>query len=332
MANLFVSYNRESEKITETLVDDIQALGHNAWFDEELSGGQTWWDQILSTIRDCDVFVLVLSPKSLSSTACTREYGYAADLGKPILPILVSEGVSVNLLPPVLSQIQFVDYREQDREAAFRLARALNSLPSPEPLPDPLPAPPEVPISYLGSLTERLETTANLSYEEQSALIVDLKRSLRESETTDDARALLERLRKRRDLLATIAEEIDELLAGTPKTSSAPPQASAPKQPPQDPPAGTQVGQQPPVTEPPNQYIPQSPTAIPVAAPAGQPKPKRRWILAIVIVLASVFVGWGLAILTYEIFNLRSDPVAFFVWGATIVAGLVVAIKFWKGK
>lgn len=332
MANIFVSYNRESEKIAETLVDDIQTLGHNAWFDEELSGGQAWWDQILAKIRDCDVFVLVISPKSLSSTACTREYGYAADLGKPILPILVSEGVSVNLLPPVLSQIQFVDYRAPDREAAFRLARALNSVPSAEPLPDPLPAPPQVPISYLGSLTERLETTANLSYEEQSALIVDLKRSLRESETTDDARALLERLRKRRDLLATIAEEIDELLAGTPKTSSVPAQASAPKQPPQDLPAGTQVVQQPPVTEPPNQYIPQSPKAIPMAATARQPKPKRRWILAILIVLASFSVGWGLGILIYDILNIRSNAVALFVWGATIVAGLVVAIKFWKGK
>ena len=42
MANIFVSYNRESEKIAETLVDDIQTLGHNAWFDEKLSGGQTW--------------------------------------------------------------------------------------------------------------------------------------------------------------------------------------------------------------------------------------------------------------------------------------------------
>jgi hypothetical protein len=332
MANIFVSYNRESEKIAETLVDDIQTLGHNAWFDEELSGGQTWWDQILATIRDCDVFVLALSPKSLSSTACTREYGYAAELGKPILPILVSEGVSVNLLPPVLSQIQFVDYRAQNREAAFRLARALTSLPSAKPLPDPLPAPPEVPISYLGSLTERLETTANLSYEEQSALIVDLKRSLRESETTDDARALLERLRKRRDLLATIAEEIDELLAGTPKTSSVPPQASAPKQPPQGPSSGIRVVQQPPVTEPPNQNSPQSPTAIPVAATARQPKPKRRRILSIVIVLISIFAGWGVAVLIYEGLNVRSTPLAYFVWGITIVTGLVLAVKIWKGK
>jgi len=32
-------------------------------------------------------------------------------------------------LPPALGQIQFVDYRKQDRNAAFRLARAITTVP-----------------------------------------------------------------------------------------------------------------------------------------------------------------------------------------------------------
>lgn len=174
------------------------------------------------------MFVFVLDPKALNSTACKREYGYAADLGKPILPVRVAEDMSMNLLPPTLSQIQFVDYRKQDRDAALRLARAFTAVPPPKPLPDPLPLPPEVPISYLSSLAEKIETTATLSNEEQSALVVDLKRSLRDLETTNDGRALLDRLRKRRDLLASIAEEIDELLASTPKAWAFPPRAPEP--------------------------------------------------------------------------------------------------------
>jgi hypothetical protein len=222
MATIFISYSRQSEAIAKTLAEDIEALGHTVWFDQELSGGQAWWDQILATVRSCDVFVFVLEPAALNSTACKREYGYAVDLGKPILPVLVSEGVSTNLLPPALSQIQFVDYRKQDRNAGFRLARALTTVPSPAPLPNPLPAPPEAPISYLGSLTTRVETTSTLSYEEQSALVFDLKRSLRDPGPPDDTRTLLERLRKRRDLFATMAEEIDELLGSMRKASAAP--------------------------------------------------------------------------------------------------------------
>lgn len=228
MANIFISYNRESEAIVRTLLDDIQTLGHTVWCDQELSGGQAWWDQILATIRDCDVFIFVLNSEALNSPACKREYGYAADLGKPILPVLVSGSVSTNLLPPALSKIQFVDYRKQDRDAAFRLARALTSAPPAKPLPDPLPTPPEAPISYLGRLSEQLETTSTLGYDEQSALVVDLKRSLRESGTSEDTRTLLERLRKRRDLYATIAEEIDEMLSSTTKASTALPRTTEP--------------------------------------------------------------------------------------------------------
>jgi len=224
--NIFISYNRENKAIAESLARDIEAIGHKVWYDQELSGGQAWWDQILETVRNCEVFVFLLSPEALNSIACKREYGYAGDLGKPILPVLVSESVSLNLLPPALSQIQFVDYRKQDRDAAFSLARALTIIPPAKPLPDPLPPPPESPISYLGSLTELVERTATLSYEKQSALVVDLKRSLRDPRTSDDTRMLLKKLRKRRDLFATIAEEIDELLGGTRKAPSVPPRAS----------------------------------------------------------------------------------------------------------
>lgn len=230
MANIFVSYNRESEAITKTLVNDIIALGHTTWFDQELSGGQAWWDQILERVRNCDVFVFVLNPEGLSSTACKLEYGYAADLGKTILPVLVSGEVSTNLLPPALSQIQFVDYQKRDRDAGFRLAKALSAIPPPQPLLNTLPAPPEAPISYLGSFTEQVETTSNLSYEEQSALVVNLKRSFRDLATTEDTRMLLERLRNRLDLFATIAEEIDELLGSTIKATKASPRASEKEQ------------------------------------------------------------------------------------------------------
>jgi hypothetical protein len=231
--NIFISYNRRNESIVKSLVEDLKTLGHSVWFDQELSGGQVWWDRILATIRGCDVFVFVLAQEPLNSTACMREYGYALDLGKPILPVLVAEGVSINLLPPGLSQIQFVDYRKQDRNAAFRLARALTTVPPPEPLPEPLPPPPESPISYLASLTEKIETASTLNYEKQSALLLDLKRSLRKPETADDAQVLLERLRKRHDLLASIAEEIDELLMGTRESATLSAHSPEPELPPQ---------------------------------------------------------------------------------------------------
>jgi len=160
MAIVFVSYAHQSKEITAALVKDIESLGHSVWFDDELSGGQIWWDQILARVRGCDVFVFVLGPAALNSTACRSEYGYASDLGKTILPVLVADGVRTDLLPPALSQVQSVAYRTRDPEAALRLARAFTTLPTSGPLPDPLPPPPEPPPSNLGVLTFLTETHA----------------------------------------------------------------------------------------------------------------------------------------------------------------------------
>ena len=230
MAAYFISYNRQSEAIVETLAADVEALGHDAWFDRELSGGQRWWDRILAQIRNCEVFVFALAPQALNSTPCAREYQYAAYLGKPILPVLVADGVSTNLLPPALSALQFVDYRKRDPDTVLRLARAISHIPPPKPLPDPLPEPPELPLSHLGRLHGQVSATSDLSFQEQSALVVDLKSALRDPETHQDARTLLDTLIKRRDLYARISREIDEILAGTPSPSSAS-AASTAKQP-----------------------------------------------------------------------------------------------------
>ena len=228
---LFISYSRQNEAVAATLVSDFEALGHVVWLDRELSGGQAWWDQILAKIRECDAFVFLLAPKSVSSTACQREFAYANELGKPVLPVLVCDGVSMNLLPPELARLQHLDYRNQDRDAAFRLARALGSLPAPKPLPNPLPSPPDVPISYLSGLAKKVDSVSSLSYDEQAALIVDLRRGVRDVETAADARPLVERLRKRRDLFAPVAEELDELLAPALPVRTVPSNLELPAQP-----------------------------------------------------------------------------------------------------
>ena len=58
--------------------------------------------------------------------------------------------------------------------------------------------------------------TPTLSYEQQATLVADLKTSLLDQEFSDDAAALLRKLRKRRDILATIAKEIDDTLEEEP--------------------------------------------------------------------------------------------------------------------
>jgi hypothetical protein len=116
---IFVSYSRRTHDQVTTLIREIEDLGHTVSSDHGLVAGHVWWEQLLAQIRDCDVFLFALAPAALESPACKRECQYAYELNKVILPVVVSDGVSFNLLPPALSAIQSVDYRAQDRAAAF---------------------------------------------------------------------------------------------------------------------------------------------------------------------------------------------------------------------
>lgn len=209
---IFISYSRQAKDKVQILSQDLQAIGHRVWLDRVLTGGQDWWDEIIETIRGCDLFIFTLTPESIDSKACSCEYSYASKLGKVILPVLISDGVSINVLPPDLSAIQYVDYRKHDKEATLSLFRALIHLPSAKPLPDPLPEPPPVPITYLSSIKDQVETENPLSFEEQSAIFLKLKELHGDSEASHDSLNLLKRFRKRTDLYARIAEEIDDFL------------------------------------------------------------------------------------------------------------------------
>jgi tetratricopeptide (TPR) repeat protein len=72
-----------------------------------------------------------------------------------------------------------------------------------------------------------VESASSLNLEQQSALVIELKRGLRDPGTRDDTRTLLERLRKRPDLFASIAEELEELLGPRARIETSPPTPSS---------------------------------------------------------------------------------------------------------
>jgi len=220
LKKIFISYQRLSKDKVNSLASDITKLGYEVWFDQELGGGQNWWNTILESILKCDIFIFAISEKALESQACKREYQYAANLNKPILPILIDgEGVSINLLPPELSQIQFIDYQYPNRETAFQIAKSLLQIPSPKPPPDPLPEIPDIPISYIGSIAKQIEADTHLNFELQSSVLLKLKNIILES-PSNYSFILLKKFRGRKDLFASIASEIDELLDNKDEVSS----------------------------------------------------------------------------------------------------------------
>src|ERR1041385_6513514 len=212
MRKVFVSYSRNNLDVVSQLVEDLQAVGMTAWHDQTLTGGQGWWDNILANIRACDILFFALSPESWESEACRSELSYVCGLGKPILPVLVADGINLNLLSAPLHEIQVTDYRSRDKGAAFALLKALNATCACPPLPDPLTPPPAVPVSYLGTLKERIDFNGTLGAQEQNLLFLELEEAIDEGRSPVEVRELLLSLKRRDDLLAKVAVRVDAAL------------------------------------------------------------------------------------------------------------------------
>ena len=208
---IFLSYSRRDSDAAAALAAELDQFGQDVWLDKELSGGQLWWDTILEQIRNCDCFVLAQSRASLESKACMSELEYAYALGKPLLPVMVGDTPPDGLLKRYLAEAQRVDARDS-AQVTHGLARALLSLPVAPALPEPLPAPPPVPITYMDTLSSKLEQP-ELSMSEQRNVLADIKAQLAPEREPEAARELLRLMRRRHDLFASVAAEIDELQA-----------------------------------------------------------------------------------------------------------------------
>jgi hypothetical protein len=173
---LFVSYARADRHRIEPLVTQLRQPGIEVWLDNDLGGGQAWWDRVLAQLRSCDAVLAAISKDSLRLESCHSERAYAAKLGKTILPVVL-ETITLNLVPPDLVRLQMIDYSRPGESAAFQLIGALLRLPTGVPLPDPLPAPPDVPTSVVATIAETI-SAPYLSMDQQLAIIGRLEQAL----------------------------------------------------------------------------------------------------------------------------------------------------------
>lgn len=213
---VFISYARKDHELVDLLVRDVVRARQQVWLDRDLTGGQDWWDTVLAQLRTCRLFIFVLSAGSLRSRACLAELRYASDLGRPILPVMVSD-VAMQLVPQIVARTQIVDYRRRDADAAVDLTNALAMANTESPLPDPLPEPPTLPASYESALREEIGAKS-LTLQQQRLILTELKARLDDAEDLGVVRELMRDLRRRSDITELVAREIDDLLASRPLT------------------------------------------------------------------------------------------------------------------
>lgn len=211
---VFISYARFNEPIVVELDKLIRQLGHKVWFDHQLIGGPNWWDQILDEIRQCDIFVFLLSLHSLESQACRLELGWASALNRHILPIQVGD-VNFGTLPESLAVKQVVDFRNLLDKTEI-LTRALSTF-TPRQLPESLQRPPLPPLHRLNQVATLVSQLNPLDEPTQRAVLDELREALGQTENAESAYQLLKRLSQRSDIIDLLYDQVQDLINNPPR-------------------------------------------------------------------------------------------------------------------
>lgn len=94
----FVSYAHADAALVHPELERLRELGLNIWYDQGLSPGSRWSDELARRIRDCQLFIFFVTPNSAASVHCQDEASFALDRDKPFLAIHLTE----TPLPPGL--------------------------------------------------------------------------------------------------------------------------------------------------------------------------------------------------------------------------------------
>ncbi|MEO8612603.1 MAG: TIR domain-containing protein [Chloroflexota bacterium] len=124
MPRIFISYSHVDRPFVDELVVLLREVYEleNVWVDENIYGGQLWWDEILRQIASCDLFIYLLSNESLISEYCLAEYHEAQRLQKQIIPVQVRGRTAI---PNEMKQIQYVDMSSGIRNGINKLHAAI---------------------------------------------------------------------------------------------------------------------------------------------------------------------------------------------------------------
>jgi formylglycine-generating enzyme len=124
---IFLSYSRVDKPFVERFAQRLKRIfrDYTIWYDDDLLGGDIWWEEILTQIAVADIFIYLLSNESVNSPYCQAEFEEARRLQKHIITVQVRDKTR---LSDELGDIQYVDMKAgmDDAEAQANLIAAIN--------------------------------------------------------------------------------------------------------------------------------------------------------------------------------------------------------------
>src|ERR1700730_5928458 len=91
---IFFSYARDDAAFALQLASDLRNGGAQLWIDQlDISPGEHWDKAIEAALKSCPAFLVILSPRSVSSSNVSDEVHYALTEEKTgLVPCIVENG------------------------------------------------------------------------------------------------------------------------------------------------------------------------------------------------------------------------------------------------
>ena len=128
-----MSYSHEDAEAVFKELKWMRSSGFNIWYDEGISPGHSWPEELAKSIEHCALFVLFVTPKSVQSRNCLREINYAIGKDKEILAIYLTEtdlpsGLALEISDRqaiIKSKFSLADYHSKLQEALSDLVTTI---------------------------------------------------------------------------------------------------------------------------------------------------------------------------------------------------------------
>jgi len=141
---VFVSYSHDDAELVYPEITRLKDAGFNIWYDEGISPGATWRDEVALALTECKVFLYFVTPRSVASSNCLKEVNFSLSRERRILSVHLEPTELPIGLELSLSDMQAI-IKSDLSEAAFaaKLDDALNDL-----MPRPTAAMIEAPTAF----------------------------------------------------------------------------------------------------------------------------------------------------------------------------------------
>src|SRR5215510_1737280 len=134
MGHIFISYSRKDSDFVERLIRALELYGFATWEDvKAIVSGDVWKAAISKAVRDCDAFLIVLSPQSASSENVSKELAVATKYGRRVLPVMYQACQIPDKMEYDLAELQWFDFHSLPFDDAFeKMVSALGGKPRAE--------------------------------------------------------------------------------------------------------------------------------------------------------------------------------------------------------